>query len=92
MRAATDSLLMPTAESLLLEVLQSESEYNNVWKFRNRKTHLATTVGIRGCEAEYTASFKTTAGLVNELKEAKNEKQLVKYAKIFKKYDVVILD
>lgn len=30
--------------------------------------------------------------MVNELKEAKNEKQLVKYAKIFEKYDIVILD
>lgn len=56
------------------------------------KTHLATAIGIRACEAGYTVAFKTAARLVNELKEAKNEKQLVKYAGIFEKYDVVILD
>ncbi len=56
------------------------------------KTHLATAIGIQGCEAGYTVLFKTAARLVNELKEAKNEKQLVKYARIFEKYDIVILD
>ncbi len=56
------------------------------------KTHLAAAVGIQGCEAGYTVSFKTAARLVNELKEAKNEKQLVKYAEIFEKYNIVILD
>jgi DNA replication protein DnaC len=56
------------------------------------KTHLATAIGIQACEKGYNVSFKTAARLVNELKEAKNEKQLVKYAKIFEKYDLVILD
>ncbi|MEM3290541.1 MAG: ATP-binding protein [Candidatus Micrarchaeaceae archaeon] len=41
---------------------------------------------------KYSVSFKTAAKLVNELKEAKGERQLTKYAKIFEKHDTVILD
>jgi len=37
-------------------------------------------------------SHSTLTRFFNELKEAKNEKGLVKYAGIFEKYDIVILD
>jgi DNA replication protein DnaC len=56
------------------------------------KTHLATAIGMKACEEGYNVLFKTAAGLINELKEAKDEKQLVKYAKQFKKLDLVIID
>ena len=56
------------------------------------KTHLATAIGIKACEEGYNVLFKTAAGLINELKEAKDEKQLVRYAKQFKKLDLVIID
>jgi len=56
------------------------------------KTHLATAIGIKACEKGYNVLFKTAAGLINELKEAKDEKQLVRYAKQFKKLDLVIID
>ncbi len=56
------------------------------------KTHLATAMGIQACEKGYNVLFKTSAKLVNELKEARDERQLTKYAKIFEKYDMVILD
>ncbi|WP_269473947.1 ATP-binding protein [Athalassotoga saccharophila] len=52
----------------------------------------ATAIGIEACEKGYNVSFKTAAKLVNELKEAKDERQLTKYARIFEKYDMVILD
>ena len=56
------------------------------------KTHLAVAAGIEACNNGYTVLFKTAAGLINELKEAKNEKELTKYAKTFKKIDLLILD
>ena len=31
------------------------------------KTHMAIAVGIRACEENYRVSFRTAAGLVNEL-------------------------
>ena len=78
-----------------LKSLEFIEENRNVIMLGNSgtgKTHLATAIGIQACEKGYTTSFKTAARLINELKEAKSEKQLVKYAKVFEKYDLVILD
>jgi DNA replication protein len=56
------------------------------------KTHISTSIGIKACQEGYSVLFKTAARLINELKEAKNEKQLIKYARVFESYDLVILD
>ena len=40
------------------------------------KTHLAIAVGIRACEENYRVAFRTAAGLINEMVEARNENQL----------------
>lgn len=78
-----------------LKSLEFIGNHRNVIMLGNSgtgKTHLATAMGIQACEKGYNVSFKTAAKLVNELKEAKDERQLTKYARIFEKYDMVILD
>ncbi|MCL5033025.1 MAG: IS21-like element helper ATPase IstB, partial [Thermotogae bacterium] len=78
-----------------LKSLEFIENHRNVIMLGNSgtgKTHLATAMGIQACEKGYNVSFKTAAKLVNELKEAKDERQLTKYARIFEKYDMVILD
>jgi len=40
------------------------------------QTHLAIAVGIRACEENYRVAFRTAAGLINEMVEARNENQL----------------
>jgi len=56
------------------------------------KTHLAIAAGIAACESGYSVLFRSAAGLINDLKEAKNELRLSKYEKAFRKLDLVILD
>lgn len=56
------------------------------------KTHLAIATGILACEIGYSVFFRTAAGLINDLKEAKNEHRLSKLEKRFRKVDLVIID
>jgi DNA replication protein DnaC len=56
------------------------------------KTHLAIAVGIRACEENYRVTFRTAAGLINEMVEARNENQLSAYIRQFKKIDLLIID
>jgi len=56
------------------------------------KTHLAIAVGIRACEKNYRVSFRTAAGLINEMVEARNENRLSNYIRQFKKVDLLIVD
>ena len=56
------------------------------------KTHLAIAAGIAACEKGYSVHFRTAAGIINDLKEAKNELRLSKYEKKFRKTDIVIID
>lgn len=56
------------------------------------KTHLAIAVGIRACEENFRVSFRTAAGLINEMVEARNENRLSTYIRQFKKIDLLIID
>ena len=56
------------------------------------KTHLAIAVGIRACEENYRVAFRTAAGLINEMVEARNENRLSAYIRQFKKIDLLIID
>jgi len=56
------------------------------------KTHLAIAAGIAACEKGYSVHFRTAAGIINDLKEAKNELRLSKHEKKFRKTDLVIID
>jgi DNA replication protein DnaC len=56
------------------------------------KTHLAIAVGIRACEENYRVTFRTAAGLINEMVEAQNENRLSAYIRQFKKIDLLTID
>lgn len=56
------------------------------------KTHLATALGIAACMACYKVRFTTTAGLVNELLEARDERRLSRVVHRYARVDLLVLD
>jgi len=56
------------------------------------KTHLAIALGIKACMAGYKVLFATIPLLINQLKESRSEKTLIKLEGKFEKYDLVIAD
>lgn len=56
------------------------------------KTHIAISIGIKACERGYKVLFKTAAGLINELKEAKSQEQLLRFQKNWASVSLVIID
>ena len=56
------------------------------------KTHLAIALGIKACMAGYKVLFATVPLLINQLKESRSEKTLIKLEGKFEKYDLVIAD
>ena len=56
------------------------------------KTHMAIATGVFACENNYKVIFKTAAGLVNELLEAKRSGRLTVLMRQIKRIDLLILD
>lgn len=56
------------------------------------KTHLATSLGVAACKKGKRVRFYTTAGLINEMLEAKDSHSLNKLQTRLLKFDLVILD
>ena len=56
------------------------------------KTHMATAIGIESCRNNYRTRFITCYGLVNELIEARKEKDLQRILQRYARYDLLILD
>lgn len=56
------------------------------------KTHLSIALGIKACMAGYKVLFATVPLLINQLKESRSEKTLIKLEGKFEKYDLVIAD
>jgi len=78
-----------------LKELKFLEDHRNVLMIGNSgtgKTHLAIATGIRACERNFRVVFKTAAGLVNELIEAKQERRLTYLLRQMKRADLLILD
>jgi len=78
-----------------LKALAFLAERRNVILIGNSgtgKTHMAIAIGIRACEENYRVSFRTAAGLINEMIEARNENRLSLFIRQFKKIDLLIID
>jgi DNA replication protein DnaC len=78
-----------------LKALTFLTERRNVILIGNSgtgKMHVAIATGIIACEQNYRVSFRTAAGLINEMVEARNENRLSLYLRQFKKIDLLILD
>lgn len=56
------------------------------------KTHLATALGIQACHQGRKVKFFSTADLIHQLLESRDEKQLLGYQHQLLKYDLLILD
>jgi DNA replication protein DnaC len=92
----TDILPQDGRDALpVLKAITFITERRNViliGNFGTGKTHMAIAVGILACEENYRVSFRTAAGLINEMVEARNENRLSIYLRQFKKIDLLILD
>jgi DNA replication protein DnaC len=56
------------------------------------KTHMATSLGIEACKNNYSIRFISCYGLVNELIEARQERDLRRLFQRYARYDLLILD
>ena len=56
------------------------------------KTHIALALGLAACQKGYRVRFTTTASLVHELLEAKDEKRLLRFQKLLASYQLLIID
>ena len=56
------------------------------------KTHLALALGLAACQKGYRVRFTTTAAMVHELLEARDEKRLLRYQKQMAGYELLIVD
>jgi DNA replication protein DnaC len=74
---------------------QYVKEHRNVifiGKSGTGKTHLATALGLEACRHDIRARFVTACGLVNELIEARQDRELQKILKRYFRYGLLILD
>jgi len=56
------------------------------------KTHLATALGVEACKNNYRTRFISCYALVNELIEAREEKDLQRIIQRYARYELLILD
>lgn len=56
------------------------------------KTHMATALGLEACKNNFRTRFVTCYGLVNELIEAREKRDLQRLLKRYSRYDLLILD
>lgn len=56
------------------------------------KTHMATALGIEACKNNFRTRFVTCYSLVNELIEARQERQIQRLIQRYSRYDLLILD
>lgn len=56
------------------------------------KTHLAIALGREACRKGYKVRFFTAAGLANLYLEAREEKHVLRFEKMLRKQDLIILD
>ena len=78
-----------------LKLLNFIQETKNVVFIGNSgtgKTHLAIATGVFACENNFKVIFKTAAGLVNELLEAKRAGRFTLLMRQLKRIDLLILD
>lgn len=56
------------------------------------KTHLATALGVEACKNNYRTRFASCYALVNELIEARKDKDLQRLIQRYARYDLLVLD
>jgi chromosomal replication initiation ATPase DnaA len=56
------------------------------------KTHVALALGLAACQRGHRVRFTTTAALVSELIEARDDKKLLRFQKQIASYELLIVD
>ena len=93
-----DFLAIPTLnKTLVLELARSKflARRENVLLLGNSgtgKTHIALALGLAACQRGHRVRFTTTAALVSELIEARDEKKLLRFQKQIASYELLIVD
>ena len=93
-----DFLAMPSVnKTLVLELARCEflARRENVLLLGNSgtgKTHIALALGLAACQRGHRVRFTTTAALVSELIEARDEKKLLRFQKQIASYELLIVD
>jgi DNA replication protein DnaC len=84
-------------ETLIRELMTGEylDRHENILLVGNSgtgKTHLATALAFGACQQGRKVRFFTVTGLVTQLTEAREEKQLERLLKLLGRYDLLVLD
>ena len=84
-------------KALVLELARCEflQRRENVLLLGNSgtgKTHLALALGLAACQRGHRVRFTTTAALVHELMEARDEKRLLRFQKQMASYELLLVD
>ena len=93
-----DFLAMPSVnKTLVLELARCEFlvRRENVLLLGNSgtgKTHIALALGLAACQQGHRVRFTTTAALVSELIEARDDKKLLRFQKQIASYELLIVD
>jgi DNA replication protein DnaC/transposase len=93
-----DFLAMPSVnKTLVLELARCEflARRENVLLLGNSgtgKTHIALALGLAACQRGHRVRFTTTAALVGELIEARDDKKLLRFQKQIASYELLIVD
>ena len=93
-----DFLAIPSLnKALVLELARSEflARKENILLLGNSgtgKTHVALALGLAACQRGHRVRFITTAALVGELIEARDEKRLLRFQKQIAAYELLIVD
>ena len=93
-----DFLAIPTLnKTLVLELARCEflTRRENVLLLGNSgtgKSHIALALGLAACQRGHRVRFTTTAALVSELIEARDEKKLLRFQKQIASYELLIVD
>ncbi|MGB8479910.1 MAG: IS21-like element helper ATPase IstB [Acidobacteriaceae bacterium] len=93
-----DFLAMPSVnKALVLELARCEffARRENILLLGNSgtgKTHIALALGLAACQQGQRVRFTTTAALVSELIEARDDKKLLRFQKQIASYELLIVD
>jgi len=93
-----DFLAIPSVnKTLVLELARCEflARRENVLLLGNSgtgKTHIALALGLAACQRGHRVRFTTTAALVSELIEARDDKKLLRFQKQIASYELLIVD
>ena len=87
----------PVVKTMVLELARCEflARRENVLLLGNSgtgKTHIALALGLAACQRGHRVRFTTTAALVSELIEARDEKKLLRFQKQIASYELLIVD